>query len=205
MADDKSMSGKYDGLGKLVCVVDTNLNLRKQVDTLTAELAEARAIILSAPGSDEEDFQARHRKWWGLHFVELRSPGCLLPRKTFAEVKAELADARKEIERLDKAVLRFAHNMQDKLDKNKDKECPKMNKDHKGRSWEHCDYPWLFKRLLDEAEELRCELIELYEAPLEPEVLAAVKNEAADVGNFAMMIHDNANSALNPAPAEGDE
>ncbi len=83
---------------------------------------------------------------------------------------------------IDPAIQEFAKTMQFKLDKNKDKECGKMNPDGKGRSWKHCDLYWLLYRL-------RQETLELEEALYNTDS-ASVISEAADVGNFAMMIHD---------------
>lgn len=84
---------------------------------------------------------------------------------------------------MDEAVRKFAEDMQRKLDKNKDKECDKMNPDGKGRSWKDCDFYWLLYRLRQETLEL--------EAALNNTNREGVIEEAADVGNFAMMIHDN--------------
>lgn len=93
--------------------------------------------------------------------------------------------------RMEDAITRFALNMQEKLDKNKHKECSEMNPDEMGRRWEHCNFFWLLYRLREETleleEALRNELDYDYEK---------IMNEAADVGNFAMMIHDNANRLL---------
>jgi len=80
----------------------------------------------------------------------------------------------------------FAETMQHKIDKNKRKECPRMNPDGKVRTWENCPIAWLI---------LRCreELIELEEAIEEGDVENAIL-ECADVGNFAMMVQDNLRS-----------
>ena len=81
------------------------------------------------------------------------------------------------------AIQNFAETMQHKLDINKDKECDKMNPDGAGRKWDKCDLYWLLMRLREETLELEKAL---YETDRE-----GVIEEAADVGNFAMMIHDN--------------
>lgn len=87
-------------------------------------------------------------------------------------------------------VLAFAKTMQNKLDKNKHKACNVMNPDGKGRGWEHCEPFWLTSRIEDELAELK-EI--LTDHLLEPGKFPAreVQLECADVGNFAMMIHDN--------------
>jgi hypothetical protein len=69
-------------------------------------------------------------------------------------------------------VLKFAVEMEKKLDKN----------EHKG-AWEETSSWWLMRRLVDEVEELREQL--RIGGPME------VVEEAADVANFAMMIADN--------------
>ena len=92
---------------------------------------------------------------------------------------------------MDDAVIRFAQNMQEKLDKNKHKECDEMNPDSKGRKWEHCDFYWLLYRLREETLELELALRNELDCDWEK-----VMDEAADVGNYAMMIHDNANRLL---------
>ena len=83
---------------------------------------------------------------------------------------------------LDLPIRHFAESMQRKLDMNKHKECPKMNPNNKGRSWEKCSLSWLLYRL-------RQETLELEEALGNVDVDAII-NESADIGNFAMMIHD---------------
>ncbi len=90
---------------------------------------------------------------------------------------------------MDEVVKKFAENMQHKLDKNKHKECPKMNPDGKGRTWKDCDLSWLLYRLRQETLELESAL---YNTDRD-----LVIEETADVANFAMMIHDNV-SACKP-------
>ena len=80
------------------------------------------------------------------------------------------------------AVSHFANTMQHKLDKNKCKPCPQMNPNKMGRTWKDCDLHWLLLRLREET-------IELEEA-LWAGNREGIIMEAADVGNFAMMIHD---------------
>ena len=89
---------------------------------------------------------------------------------------------------MDKAIEVFAEHMQLKLDANKDKECETMNPDSKGRRWENCDLYWLLYRL-------RQETLELEEALYDHE-RESILDEAADVGNFAMMIHDNVSRTI---------
>lgn len=81
------------------------------------------------------------------------------------------------------AITNFAERMQFKLDKNKHKSCDIMNTNGDGRSWNKCDIFWLLFRLREET-------LELEEALRTCDFLNA-QNEAADVGNFAMMIFDN--------------
>jgi len=81
------------------------------------------------------------------------------------------------------AVYAFAERMQFKLDKNKDKECDVMNPHGMGRKWGHCSDAYLLDRILDEFHELRQAIVSGN--------VEEIMNEAADVGNFAMMIHDN--------------
>lgn len=88
---------------------------------------------------------------------------------------------------IDPAILKFAETMQRKLDKNKDKKCAEMNPDGKGRTWKDCDLTWLLRRLREETLELD---EALYNTDREN-----VIEEAADVGNFAMMIHDIASTS----------
>lgn len=82
------------------------------------------------------------------------------------------------------SVYDFARRMQFKLDKNKHKECPHMNPDGKGRDWSKCNIWWLVERIEDELEELK--------EALRDDNAENIMDEAADVGNFAMMIFDNA-------------
>lgn len=80
------------------------------------------------------------------------------------------------------AVASFAETMQHKLDKNRNKPCPIMNPAKMVRTWKHCDLHWLLMRLREETNEL--------EKALWEGDRAGVILESADVGNFAMMIHD---------------
>jgi len=80
-------------------------------------------------------------------------------------------------------VMMFAKHMQYKLNKNEHKPCPDMNPDDKGRSWKHCKRGWLLRRLKEEVQEL--------EEALCNHNIEEILDEAADVGNFAMMIHDD--------------
>ena len=84
---------------------------------------------------------------------------------------------------MEKSIKLFADHMQMKLDKNLSKEDSVMNPNGTGGKWTHCSLDWLLLRL-------REEILELVEAIMEGDPEAA-RDEAADVGNFAMMIHDN--------------
>lgn len=84
---------------------------------------------------------------------------------------------------MQECIKKFAERMQFKLDKNKHKECPHMNPDGKGRGWNNCDIRWLLGRIEDEAKELGL--------ALDGGVREEIMDEAAGVGNFAMMIFDN--------------
>lgn len=104
------------------------------------------------------------------------------------QLRAKLEEDRRLIETImgqpiENAVVRFAAAMQYKLDLNKFKSCDKMNPDGKGRTWISCDLQWLLSRLRKETTEL--------EAALKTGNRDDISKEAADVGNFAMMIHDN--------------
>lgn len=70
-------------------------------------------------------------------------------------------------------IRHFAEKMEFKLREN----------DHKG-GWKNCDAASLVKRLREETDEL--------EVALEKGTVEEICREAADVGNFAMMIFDNA-------------
>lgn len=81
------------------------------------------------------------------------------------------------------ATHKFRERMEHKLEVNRDKPCPVMNKDGNGREWKHVSWQWLLDRLRQETVEL--------EKALHNGNVDEIKDEAADVGNFAMMIHDN--------------
>lgn len=83
-------------------------------------------------------------------------------------------------------VLEFSKTMQFKLDKNKRKPCDNMLVGGE-RRYEHLSADYLLHRLLEELIELR---ISVQEGKPEDILL-----EAADVGNFAMMIHANTRKA----------
>lgn len=96
-------------------------------------------------------------------------------------------------------VKAFASHMEAKLREN----------DHKG-GWGDCDFGYLVKRLDEESAELRSAVsalkTALSDADAPPELVRmvkeAVRNEAADVANFAMMIADNAGGAHHVTPAD---
>ncbi|MGG4449621.1 hypothetical protein [Brevibacillus porteri] len=73
----------------------------------------------------------------------------------------------------------FAGQMEAKLQEN----------DHKG-GWEKCQFPFLYRRLIEEVQELRV----AYED--QSKSLEEMIRESADVANFAMMIADKARGAL---------
>ena len=87
-----------------------------------------------------------------------------------------------ELESIDPAIIRFAFRMQSKLDKNKHKD---SNRTFLGQSlrWAGCDLFWLLKRLRKEVTELK--------KAIQAKDTESIKDEAADVANFAMMIFDN--------------
>lgn len=87
------------------------------------------------------------------------------------------------MDKMEPPVESFARHMQMKLDKNRHKADPIMNPCGQERTWKHCHLDWLLFRL-------RQETLELEEAIMSNDFNGA-KDEAADVGNFAMMIHDN--------------
>jgi len=89
----------------------------------------------------------------------------------------------KSINGLEQGIIEYANRMQYKLNQNKHKESPEMNSDGQGRNWHNCSINWLLYRL-------RQETLELEEAIMKGDFENA-KDEAADIGNFAMFIHDN--------------
>lgn len=56
-----------------------------------------------------------------------------------------------------------------------------MKDEERGDSWKECQYDFFFERLEDEIKELK-------EAVINGR-MSDIRREAADVGNFAMMIH----------------
>ncbi len=107
-------------------------------------------------------------------------------------LKAQLAEYQ-WVSGISGPVIEFAKTMQFKLDKNKHKACDIMNPDGKGRHWRHCDIEWLLGRLGEETIELK-EAIDLNKGSHE------IRKECGDIGNFAMMVHDNT-----PLPKKGKE
>lgn len=98
-------------------------------------------------------------------------------------LRRQLAASQQRVVGLEKAlgvrpeVAAFAVAMEGKLKEN----------DHKG-GWSDCDKHWLMDRLYDEADEL-C-------GAVNRGVASEIEGEAADVANFAMMIHDISRKAL---------
>jgi molybdopterin converting factor small subunit len=86
--------------------------------------------------------------------------------------------------KIEKALEAFKARMKFKLEKNKHKPCATMGSlEGKEREWSHLKTDWLIMRC-------RQELDELEEALRDGDIENAL-NECADVGNFAMFIHDN--------------
>ncbi len=88
-------------------------------------------------------------------------------------------------------VIDFAERMQMKLDKNERKPCDVMKVGKNKRTWKHCDVFWLLRRLREETIELEIALCGKEQNP-------RAMDEAADVGNFAMMIHDVISTRYEP-------
>lgn len=90
----------------------------------------------------------------------------------------------RELNGLHPTVIEFAKAMQHKLDRNKHKEGKgwERNPDGSRNGWAGCSVEFL-------TEKLREEVSELLKA-LEHEGLDEIRNEAADVGNIAMMLAD---------------
>ena len=89
------------------------------------------------------------------------------------------------------ALHEFRVCMERKLIMNNNKPCFIMNPHGKGREWKHIGWQWLLKRL-------RQEVIELEDALQHcGDDFKAIQDEAADVANFAMMLHSNANQYVN--------
>lgn len=80
-------------------------------------------------------------------------------------------------------IQKFAEAMQHKIDKNAHKD-NWPNQNEKGeRSWKSCEIDFLLKKLEEEH-------TELVNAVVTGEPIENIRNEAADVGNLAMMIAD---------------
>jgi len=93
-------------------------------------------------------------------------------------------------------VVSFALLMENKLATNAHKDKGEWHKGewHKEDGWQYSDPAWLLERLRQETEELAVEVSRLLEPGQTPEELSQrrerVRLEAADAGNFAMMIAD---------------
>ncbi len=57
---------------------DRNAELENQLANSDKEIERLKEMILLAPGSDEEGFVEKYRKWWDIYYREIRSPGCNL-------------------------------------------------------------------------------------------------------------------------------
>lgn len=111
--------------------------------------------------------------------------------EALAELKKQ-PDLNVENAEIDDCILAFAKRMQYKLDKNKHKGCAVMNPKGKGRGWQDCDILWLYKRLIEEASELRDSLqFNIRDSFQFNRGVESILDESADVANFAMMIFDN--------------
>lgn len=86
------------------------------------------------------------------------------------------------------AIEAFADTMEWKLRKNRDKPCPVMHPNEIERDWQNRQPSRLLMRLYDEVSELS--------HAIDESDLLAIIEEAGDVGNFAMMIHDLAKQEL---------
>ena len=84
-------------------------------------------------------------------------------------------------------VMRFAYWMERKL---------KMN-DHKG-GWEDMTPAELSTRCMDELTELRLKIMEASQEGLSKQLCEMIRDEAADVANFAMMVAENVDN-MRPA------
>jgi NTP pyrophosphatase (non-canonical NTP hydrolase) len=81
------------------------------------------------------------------------------------------------------AVLKFAQAMEDRLREH--------DAERGAHGWDNSDSFWLYDRLRQECRELRKELRRA-DGNCDVGYLARIRDEAADVANFAMMIADNA-------------
>lgn len=79
-------------------------------------------------------------------------------------------------------VENLAAQMQYKLDENKDKYCPVMNPNGKGRNYSKASIEWLIMRGRQEFDEL--------ERAIKEGDFENAKRECGDVGNFAAFILD---------------
>lgn len=81
-----------------------------------------------------------------------------------------------------KCILEFAISMEEKLQKH--------DEDYGKNGWKKSNYLFLVNRIEDELRELIEYLISKENTKENRE---KIKEECADIANFAMMIHDNAN------------
>ena len=109
-------------------------------------------------------------------------------RKAQAEVDSLKADALLVDVRTE--VRAFAREMEDRLRAN----------DYKG-GWKSEFPQWLIARIRDELEELNAAVDRIRANGLESDLVENVWHEAADVGNFAMMVAD---AATQHRPIDGD-
>jgi hypothetical protein len=96
-----------------------------------------------------------------------------------------IVDEKGKFTRIRGEVVAFAEDMERKL---------KLN-DHKGR-WHAESLSYLFSRLHEKLTELEAAIMLIRSS--DHESVQHVVNEAADVGNFAMMIADNAKLGEDP-------
>lgn len=108
--------------------------------------------------------------------------------------QAAKADSAAQVEALHPSVIAFAKAMQYKLDKNKHKDGKGgvRNPDGSRNGWSGCSVLFLREKLEEEVEEL-IDALE-HDGPDE------VRNEAADVGNIAMMLADIRGELKEPKP-----
>lgn len=119
--------------------------------------------------------------------VTVPDPGALI--LAVEALQAELTRVRE----LCPEVLAFAHLMQRKLDANAHKDGQGWDRDGTGkRGWKNCDVSFLRGKLTDE-------VVELIVAIREPTNHDNVAEEAADVGNIAMMLADVCGALSQPA------
>ena len=178
--------------GRLENMQDDNVEKEKRIKELEDDLLKANDICVDKTHKLKLELQnsLNLNKLLDERLTELEADKEKLIKNSMNVIKvmseeheAQLAEYQ-WVSGISGPVIEFAKTMQFKLDKNKHKACDIMNPDGKGRHWRHCDIEWLLGRLREETIELE-EAIDLNKGSHE------IRKECGDIGNFAMMVHDN--------------